>query len=88
MPEVDPLAAKKEAYRKLIEAPPRYIGDGVYASFDGQHIWLMTNRDDGSHVIALDTMVMYALKQYEIHLFASLNPPEASASTTNLPSPS
>ena len=32
----------------------KYIGDGVYASYDGFHIWLSTERLTGQHYIALD----------------------------------
>lgn len=47
---------------------PRYLGDGVYASFDGYYIWLRT----GSHLdaeatnrIALEPSVFAALQQYQ-----------------------
>ena len=38
-----------------------YIGDGVYASHDGYHIWLTTERDGGEHSIALEPPVLDAL---------------------------
>jgi hypothetical protein len=41
-----------------------YIGDGVYASFDGWHIWLHTQRDMGVDKIALDAAVFYNLIAY------------------------
>jgi hypothetical protein len=31
-----------------------YLGDGVYASFDGYHIWLYTDVDGQRHSIAFD----------------------------------
>jgi len=47
---------------------PRYLGDGVYASFDGYYIWLRT----GSHLdaeatnrVALEPSVFAALVKYE-----------------------
>lgn len=42
----------------------RYLGDGVYASFDGYQIWLAAN-DSSNLVIALEPEVMEALIQYE-----------------------
>lgn len=41
-----------------------YIGDGVYASFDGYQIWLRTVRDDAEHMIAIDHRTFEALYQY------------------------
>lgn len=32
----------------------RYLGDGVYASFDGYHIWLDLRGQDDQTKIALD----------------------------------
>ena len=39
----------------------RYIGDGVYADFDGYHIVLKTDRENGWHTIYLEPSVMSAL---------------------------
>lgn len=44
--------------------PPRYLGDGVYASFDGYHIWLTTQREGGEHLIALDYDVLASLDEF------------------------
>lgn len=41
-----------------------YLGDGVYASFDGYHIWLKAERENGWHRIALDPAVMTELQAY------------------------
>lgn len=40
-----------------------YLGDGVYASFDGYQIWLAAN-DHRNKVIALEPAVMNALIEY------------------------
>ena len=40
-----------------------YLGDGVYASFDGYQIWLAVNNEDNI-VVAIDPRVMYMLVQY------------------------
>ncbi len=42
---------------------PEYLGDGVYASFDGFQIWLGLSA--GEHLIALEPSVMNSLKVYE-----------------------
>jgi len=43
---------------------PLYLGDGVYASFDGYQIWLSTESEDGPHRIALEPLVYEALRQF------------------------
>ena len=40
-----------------------YLGDGVYASFDGYQIWLAVN-DHTNKVVALDNDVMKNLIKY------------------------
>ena len=44
-----------------------YIGDAVYASFDGYHIWLTTG-DGNDQRIALEPDVLRALVEYEKRL--------------------
>lgn len=51
---------------------PRYLGDGVYASFDGYLINLAVNHHT-NHVIALEPEVMEALIQYQKDVFNELN---------------
>ena len=44
---------------------PKYLGDGVYASFDGYHVWLETS--DGLSItnkIALEPSVIEWLNEY------------------------
>jgi hypothetical protein len=41
-----------------------YIGDGVYAEFDGLMIKLTTERENGEHVIYLEPEVYGALAAY------------------------
>lgn len=36
----------------------RYIGDGLYASFDGWQVWLRAPRHDGDHEVALEPQVL------------------------------
>ena len=47
------------------QKPPHdaYLGDGVYASFDGYQIWLAAN-DHRNKVVALEPAVMAALIAY------------------------
>ena len=40
-----------------------YLGDGVYASFDGHQIWLAVNHHENT-VLALDPRVMENLVRY------------------------
>ena len=44
---------------------PEYLGDGVYAVFDGWHIWLRLSRHDNTEgQIALEPAVYSALVRY------------------------
>lgn len=48
-----------------------YLGDGVYASFDGYQIWLAVN-DPQNEVVALEPEVFAALCQYVNRLQSKL----------------
>ena len=50
----------------------RYLGDGVYASFDGFYINLAVNHN-GNHVVALDPVVIIALEKYIVDIKAIRN---------------
>lgn len=41
-----------------------YLGDGVYATFDGYHIWLHLNSHLAPRLVALDSAVMFNLTAY------------------------
>ena len=45
---------------------PQYLGDGVYASYDGYHIWLKTQRDGRWESIALEPEVFQSLFHYAL----------------------
>jgi len=47
---------------KLIE--DRYIGDGVYASYDGYHVWLDTRAQEPVNRIGLEPAVLAQLEQF------------------------
>ena len=40
-----------------------YLGDGVYASYDGFQVWLAANHHENK-VIALEPVVILALERY------------------------
>ena len=42
-----------------------YLGDGVYASWDGGQVWLRTEREGGTHWIAIEPPVMNRLVEYQ-----------------------
>jgi hypothetical protein len=54
--------------------PDCYLGDGVYASFDGEMIWLDLRGQDRTTRIALEPTVYLNLADYAKHAFAA--PPE------------
>lgn len=49
----------------------KYLGDGVYASYDGYQIWLRTPREGGWHEIALEPPVLEALDEYRARIAES-----------------
>lgn len=48
---------------KTVLIEDRYLGDGVYASYDGYQIWLAAN-DPYNKVIALEPETYHALIKY------------------------
>jgi hypothetical protein len=42
----------------------RYLGDGVYAGYDGHQIWLWADRDGQRHSIALEYDTLTAFARY------------------------
>ena len=54
------------------EFPKEYLGDGVYASFDGWHVWLEGNAEDRVNRIALEPQVVVALMRYHAGLLDAL----------------
>lgn len=49
-----------------------YLGDGVYASFDGYHIVLDLRAQDSTTRIALEPRVMRLLKEFEQRCLAAV----------------
>jgi hypothetical protein len=56
--------------------PKAYLGDGVYATFDGYHLWLAVN-EENNNVVALEPQVLEALNDYvkELKVFCAANFP-------------
>lgn len=48
----------------------RYLGDGVYAGFDGYQIWVWTDLGDGHevHAIAFEAETLASLAKYTADL--------------------
>jgi hypothetical protein len=51
-----------------------YLGDGVYASFDGYQVWLTAERDDQTHEIAIEPPVFANLEVYMMGLKRKYRP--------------
>lgn len=51
-----------------------YLGDGVYASFDGYQIWLHLNHHESEPLIALDENTLAALLRYAARLKVTEQP--------------
>ena len=47
-----------------METSEIYLGDGLYASYDGFNIWLRAPRIDGDHVVALEPEVLARFLQF------------------------
>lgn len=48
----------------------QYLGDGVYAHFDGYQIWLRVHRDGRNEQIALEPTVFDALLHFSKSFWA------------------
>ena len=46
----------------------RYLGDGVYAGFDGYQIWVWAARDGREHAIAFEAETLASLAKYTADL--------------------
>lgn len=47
-----------------------YLGDGVYASFDGYQIWLAVNHHE-NNVVAIEPKVMESLMRYAAQVWGT-----------------
>ncbi len=55
---------------KQIYSRETYLGDGLYAHFDGYHIILRAPRDNGDHHVALEPPVFEALLKFRESVYA------------------
>ena len=53
----------------MTERPETYLGDGLYASFDGWQIVLRAPRENGDHFVGLEPPVYDALVAFHTALF-------------------
>ena len=44
-------------------AEETYLGDGLYARYNGQEIWLRAPREGGDHEVCLDTDMLEQLQK-------------------------
>jgi len=47
-----------------------YLGDGLYASFDGYAITLRAPRENGDHYVVLEPLQYDALLEYAMRMYA------------------
>ena len=52
---------------------PRYLGDGVYASFDDFQIWLHVGSHDAPGLVAMDQKVFDALCAYAKYIWGPMS---------------
>lgn len=64
MPVVERCAARAEG----VVNPDTYLGDGLYASFDGFQIRLYTERGNGVHEVFLDDNTLEAFERFVAEL--------------------
>lgn len=50
-----------------------YLGDGLYAHFDGYQFWLRAPREGGDHEVALEPPVFDALLKYRAQVYIDAN---------------
>lgn len=48
----------------MVEFRKEYLGDGVYASFDGYQVWLHVGHHEAPPVVALEPAVIASLNRY------------------------
>jgi hypothetical protein len=54
---------KPNSRRRTLDEHQAYLGDGVYASFDGYSVWLAVNHHE-NNVVALEAKVLARLFEY------------------------
>lgn len=54
------------------ETHQSYLGDGVYASFDGIQVWVRADRDGMCHEIAIEGATYARLTEYFVRLIETI----------------
>lgn len=57
----------------ILRGEEHYLGDAVYASFDGYQIWLRTS-DGSNNLIALEPPVFHKLVEFQALIIKALTP--------------
>jgi hypothetical protein len=57
-----------EELKSLPEGRRAYLGDGLYAGYDGQSIWLVAPRENGDHAVCLGRDEFDALDRFRERL--------------------
>lgn len=55
----------------MTEDKQAYLGDGLYASFDGYQIWLAANHPDNK-TVAIEWQVFVQLMRYAKHVWGEV----------------
>jgi len=50
-----------------------YIGDGLYASFDGEQFSLRAPRENGDHIVYLDASVLAAFDEFRAGIMREIS---------------
>ena len=61
-----------------------YLGDGLYAAFDGFQYRLRTPREDGNHIIFLEPTVLAAFDQFRADIEKKVEPDRGTGSSSDV----
>jgi hypothetical protein len=53
-----------EAIMNTQQKPEAYLGDGLYAKFDGWNFWLRAPRETGDHYVAMEPEVLASFLEF------------------------
>jgi len=63
---------RRGAVRTKGKQMEQYLGDGLYASFDGYQITLRAPRTNGDHWVALEPEVYFALQDFALRIWGPM----------------
>lgn len=64
--------ADEQAAMQNEQSDGKYLGDGLYAFFDGYHVILKTQRLNGEHWVALEPQVLISFLKYAAKFYPTL----------------